>query len=292
MARVNIEDKLFSDQRWMKLIIKCGCRHKAIGILTGAWILAQKNWLQFGFIPEKAWDKDFDILIEVELATRRADGNVYIKGSKRAFKWLDQRVEAGRKGGLSEKRVKSSDQTEEQTTEAVAKRSLDPDKQVLSGAKPLSPTLSPTLPLSSSSNSNSLLNTSSETVEASASKKSKKKSSPEKTELNRKIWESYAQAFSERYRVQPTRNASVNAKISQLGERLGEEAIAVVKFFLSHTDGFYLKKIHDIGLCLKDAESLHVQMQRGKAITSQDVRNFERNSNQMNLVNEARKGGF
>lgn len=97
----------------------------------------------------------------------------------------------------------------------------------------------------------------------------------EQTALNREIWNTYAAAYRNRYKVDPVRNASVNGKISQLGKRLGREAIAVVEFFLSHNDGYYLKNLHSIGLCLRDAESLHTQMQRGRAITSLDVKNFE-----------------
>lgn len=316
MARINIEDELFTDDRWINLVLKLGSKTHALGVVAGAWILAQKHWRKHKMIPEKAWSKEYDVLIEVELATRRADGNVYVKGSKKAFLWLDASVESGRKGGLarSEKKAEAVKNNgslggRPKTPAETKAKPLDISDQIkqvenlsdpndnLSETKGFQPSYSYSPSSSSSSslsssNSDSRINTSSETVEANASKKSKKKSSPEKTELNRKIWDSYAQAFSERYRVQPTRNASVNAKISQLGERLGEDAITVVKFFLKHNDGFYLKKIHDIGLCLKDAESLHVQMQRGKAITSQDVRNFERTSNIVKLVNDAKEGGF
>lgn len=105
MARINIEDSLFKDKRWIRLIIKTGCEHKALGILCGAWILSQTHWLRYRSIPEKAWPKDFDVLIEVELATRRSDGTVYVKGSQKAFKWLDQRSESGQKS--SEKKLES-----------------------------------------------------------------------------------------------------------------------------------------------------------------------------------------
>lgn len=99
MARINIEDSLFTDSRWIDLLIKVGCKHKALGLLTGAWILSQKHWLKHRGIPKKAWPKEFDILIEVELATRQDDGLVYVKGSKKAFVWLEQKSESGRKGG-------------------------------------------------------------------------------------------------------------------------------------------------------------------------------------------------
>lgn len=97
-------------------------------------------------------------------------------------------------------------------------------------------------------------------------------------DLNKKVWESFKNSYESRYKVEPVRNASINAKISQLAKRLGPDSIEIVKFFVFHNEPFYLKNLHAIGLCLKDAESLHTQWKRGKAITSSDVRAFEKNN--------------
>lgn len=96
------------------------------------------------------------------------------------------------------------------------------------------------------------------------------------TELNKQIWDAYSSAYFIRYKVLPVRNASVNGKISQIAKRLGVDAIKVVNFFLNHNDSFYLKSLHAIGLCLRDAESLHTQMTRGKAVTGTMVKSFEK----------------
>lgn len=101
---------------------------------------------------------------------------------------------------------------------------------------------------------------------------------PKAKQLNQKIWDSYRDSYASRYKTEPVRNAAVNAKISQIGKRLGEDAVEVVKFFLTHQDSFYLKSLHAIGLCLRDAEALHTQFVRGKAITGNDVRQFEKQS--------------
>jgi hypothetical protein len=136
MPRINIEDKLFKDPRWTRLLIFCADKHKALGLLTDAWIIAQTHWLKYGCIPEKAWPKELEVLIEVELAEKKEDGSVYVKGSKRSFEWLEQRVEAGRKGG--KKRGTNA--------QAVAKQSLDPAKQKqANSSKSNPPTLTPTL---------------------------------------------------------------------------------------------------------------------------------------------------
>jgi hypothetical protein len=98
----------------------------------------------------------------------------------------------------------------------------------------------------------------------------------EEKNLNRKIWQSYFDAYTLRYGVEPVRNGRINAQVSQLGKRLGAEAVEVVKFYLTHNDGFYLKNSHAIGLCLKDAESLHSQWKRGVTITASKVKQFEK----------------
>ena len=96
--------------------------------------------------------------------------------------------------------------------------------------------------------------------------------------LNIEIWETYKISFIKRYKTEPIRNAAVNAKIAQLGKRLGNDAVEVVKFFLNHNDSFYLKQMHSIGLCLRDAESLHAQWKTKMPITTADAKKIEKES--------------
>lgn len=96
-------------------------------------------------------------------------------------------------------------------------------------------------------------------------------------QANRRTWESYSDAFKIRWRVDPTRNAKVNACISQFVKRVGaEDAPDVIRFYVDHNDGFYLKNQHPVALAVRDAEGLRTQWLRGKAITSNDVRQFEK----------------
>lgn len=96
MARLNIEDSLYRDQRWLKLLEKTKCRFKALGLVINAWTLAQRNWLENKSIPKKAWDNDLNILLDVGLAQKNKDGSYYVNGSKKQFAWLDQRSNAGK----------------------------------------------------------------------------------------------------------------------------------------------------------------------------------------------------
>lgn len=111
-------------------------------------------------------------------------------------------------------------------------------------------------------------------------------------ELNKKIWETYRENYYQRYKVDPVRNATVNAKISQLGKRVGHDALEIVKFYLQHNDQFYLKSLHSIGLCLKDCESLYTQWKRGRAITGADARRGEKTQTMLDTIAAVEKGGL
>ena len=130
----------------------------------------------------------------------------------------------------------------------------------------------------------------SDLVPARSTKPARRVANDSEKELNRLIWESYRNGYLARYKVEPIRNASVNSKISQLAKRLGTEAISVVEFYLQHPKSIYVSRLHDVGLCLADAEALHTQMKRGKAITNADVRNFEQSHERARLQNSIQAG--
>lgn len=102
MARINLEDSLWSDPRFMKLCVKLQDEEKALGRIIIAWRFAQKFWCPHKKpIPEKTWLEAHlgTELIEVGLAKKMPDG-IYISGSEEQFAWWFQRQAAGRKGGL------------------------------------------------------------------------------------------------------------------------------------------------------------------------------------------------
>lgn len=108
--------------------------------------------------------------------------------------------------------------------------------------------------------------------------------------LSGKIWVTYVTEFFIRYGVKPVRNAKVNGQIRQLAKRLGNDAIEVVKFYLTHNDAWYLKNQHPIGGLLQNAEGLHTQWLRKKPVTSLDVRNAEKTLNTQSLLDQIDKG--
>jgi hypothetical protein len=122
MPRINVEDSFWSDYRFFDFAAAVGCRFKAIGILVCAWKLAQEFWRSDAkkkkpgrlLIPADRWASSRfpESLFECGWAERRENGDVYLKGSEDAFKWLEEKAINGRKGGSSDGKQ----------TEAIAKQ--------------------------------------------------------------------------------------------------------------------------------------------------------------------------
>lgn len=106
---------------------------------------------------------------------------------------------------------------------------------------------------------------------------------PEVPSLSSQVWSAYSEEYAKRYHTQPVRNAKVNGQIARLVSRLGHEAPEVVRFFVKHPDRFYVSKLHDIGLCLVNAEALRTQWFHDKPITERDVKRYSDGQSQAEL---------
>lgn len=102
MARINVEDKIYRDERFHKLSAQEG-KYRALGLCVAAWDLAHKWHLKHpeGLIPFAEWDDqpELELIIRCGLAERRENG-IYVKGSIQECHYLKDRQSAGRKGGL------------------------------------------------------------------------------------------------------------------------------------------------------------------------------------------------
>ena len=89
-------------------------------------------------------------------------------------------------------------------------------------------------------------------------------------------WEAYASAFSERYGTEPVRNASVNAMLSKLVDRIGvEDSPQVARFYLSHNHPMYVTAGHAVSLLLRDCEKLRMEWATDHKITTQEAKSAE-----------------
>jgi hypothetical protein len=107
--------------------------------------------------------------------------------------------------------------------------------------------------------------------------------------LGSAVWDAYAEAYGKRYGVAPVRNATTNSQCANLAKRLGASAVEVVRFYLTHNDGYYLRTQHPVGACLQNCESLHTQWQRGQAVTSTQVRQAEKTISNADTLDALRK---
>lgn len=128
------------------------------------------------------------------------------------------------------------------------------------------------------------------TVEGSLTKKSRPKpSKPAKTKeptLGSQIWNAYEEEYRRRYNIAPVRNAMTNKQAQQIGLRLGVEGVEVVRFYVRHSDKFFVIKRHPIGLCLSDAERLYSDWKLGQGITSFDSELVERKQRNKTVFDE------
>lgn len=115
--------------------------------------------------------------------------------------------------------------------------------------------------------------------------------------LNAETWEAYQEVYKGRYKQDPTRNASVNAMISNFVKRIGEDAPDVAAFYVRHNKAFYVQNLHQVKFMLSDAEALHTQWKNGQQVlstTGRDVERLQHNSDVFQRAAEriaARKDG-
>jgi len=81
-------------------------------------------------------------------------------------------------------------------------------------------------------------------------------------------WTEYASAYRQRYGEDPVRNAKVNGQLAQLVSRLGViEAPQVAAFYVGHSNAFYVRSMHSVGLLVQDAEKLRTEWATGRRMT-------------------------
>jgi len=115
-------------------------------------------------------------------------------------------------------------------------------------------------------------------------KKPKKKSAMKNVSGNEKpvinhnpVIEAYTQAYFERYSVEPliTPRVCKEAKNLIINLKTTDEAIKLVRFYLTHNKMFYLNNAHAFRYLLMDCEKLHTECTKNKFIFSKDAKKVE-----------------
>lgn len=109
----------------------------------------------------------------------------------------------------------------------------------------------------------------------------------EQQQANAETWQSYANAYFNRYQVEPLRNAKTNTVISNFVKAVGAEvAPAMARYYVNMNNPFYLQKVHSVGLLLSDAEQIRTQFLKNREITRQDIKRVEAAQISRNAIDE------
>lgn len=80
-----------------------------------------------------------------------------------------------------------------------------------------------------------------------------------------KAWESYSKAMLKVHGATPPRNKKINSLLCKIVDRVGEEnAVQLVSYFVNHQNGFYRSRGHQLDFALRDAESLLLEIRKGR----------------------------
>ena len=96
----------------------------------------------------------------------------------------------------------------------------------------------------------------------------RQKRSPAAQVDSAETWAAYANAYRNRYGIDPVRNAKVNAHISRFIKRVGgTEAPAIAAFYVQHSKSSYVASNHDAKFMELDAEGLRTEWATGSRTT-------------------------
>ena len=90
-------------------------------------------------------------------------------------------------------------------------------------------------------------------------------------------WQAYSLAYSNRYGVEPVRNAKVNGIIAKLLDRVpSAELPAIAAFYVGSNRGLYVSSKHCVDLLSRDIEGLRTEWATGRQATDTEARQVDR----------------
>lgn len=94
--------------------------------------------------------------------------------------------------------------------------------------------------------------------------KARKSAKPKHEPITASTWTVYAEAYRNRYGVEPVRGARENGQLARLVKALGEaDAVRLVTFYLEHPRSLYAMSMHPLDLLVRDMQALRTQMLTG-----------------------------
>lgn len=264
MARINVEERWWSDPRRTELILKIG--YEADTAALNLWRLAQEFWAKEKMlVPIEVFERmrHASILVEVGLAVVR-ERSVYVRGSSDLLGWLSERrsqaQEAGRKS--AEARRKKAGSAQPKGGKGYKKTERDPNE--------IRTEVNGTEPSCSYSYSYSSSNSKSRIKEKGALPISQ--SAPE----NENPVSVYCAEWKSRNGKSPDLRGKEIGQLRQLGKDLGPpRACQIIRTYFRMPDSFFIKRGYDVSTMLSNLAAIQQFEANGKVITSQVVKQVE-----------------
>lgn len=261
MARINIEDAIYKDMRFMQLVQKTGSVDAALGGLVRAWSLAQAHFLTLDndrLIPLFEWKRQMipDAVIEVGLAERREKG-IYVCGAETQFAWLIQKQEAGKKSGEIRKKNTTTVVSQE-VLKQLNGRSTDVNEcsTYVHGPEPLTLTLTHSLTLK----------------EKELKANSRKKREPPPEGISRFI-ATYAKAWNDRYKSRPDLRGKVQGQIKTfLRDMPLNRSCELIQVYCQMDDPWFVKKCHDFTTFLENIGKVNIAYDTGRQVPTGETK--------------------
>lgn len=103
----------------------------------------------------------------------------------------------------------------------------------------------------------------------------------------RETWQAYADAYFTRYGTEPVRNQKTNRNVIDFCKRVSmQEAPDIARWYVGHSDAYYVRQMHAFGLLLKDAEKVRTEWATGQRMTQTKAKQADRAGNTASVVTE------
>lgn len=282
MPRINIEDTLFKDSRFIDLLIKIGDQDKALGIIVRAFMTAQSHFLSTDndrLIPLEDWRRQrcSDILIEVGLAIKKS-GGIYVCGSEKQFSWLLQRQAAGKATKSRKKSKKKRSTTDVNGTKRNETGESGSERVETSNSFSFSSSNS-----FSDSDSDSSSKNKSTFTKVKGAAKSERNTAKVKVKKpgtdNSNAIAYFCDLWKSKYGVKtsPSITKKEAGIVKRIAESMGlEKTKEFMEAYFAMPDSWVIKQAHPITLLDTKKMEVHRFMQSGKFISGRDVRTIER----------------
>jgi hypothetical protein len=242
MARINIEDKLFTDARFIALCNKV-TRREAIGMIIDAWYLAQRYWLTGEkYIPDEEFKMaGLEPLIDC-LFAKKMDNGYYIRGSEEQFEWLKVKQLAGKKSAEIRKKKFGSAQPQKGVKSRTDVEQCSANVEL--ATEPLTLTLTHTL------------NTNTNTLPQKKSTTSKKQSIGTVDVIAR-----YCELFEQRHGTKAVISGVEAGQLGRLTKSHGkDQAIKIVEAYFKLPDQWIINQCHPVSMIEKQINKILVHM--------------------------------